>query len=316
MTLATSFIETQNISAADLLYRWVSRQVDAESLCWLNEKREQISNGAATRVFFTAFSAVPRYTGKHEIQPTVEELESASNACDNWFPANWTVDQAARTLLVLSLPFKDVEQYLLTLDQVFAAADVGELVALYQALPLLAHPERLCDLLAAGLRYRAAEGIRSNMTAVFNAVALQNPYPAEYLDNLAWNQMVLKALFVGSPLHLIQGLDERANPELARMLVDYAHERWAAGRDVSPELWRCVGKFANDEMLADLERVLAESHAQPYSNGKGQQKLLERTAAALACAECPLPQAPFLLAQYPELEADIQAGRLTWKNVK
>lgn len=316
MTFAISSIKTQNISAEDLLYRWVSRLVNTDAVNWLNEKRQLIKDGAATRIFFTAFSAVPRYTSKKDIQPTVEELESASNACKNWFPANWTVDQAARTLLVLSLPFKDVEQYLRTLDQVFAAADVGELVALYQALPLLAHPERLCDLLAAALRNRAAEGIRSNMTAVFNAVALQNPYPAEYLDNLAWNQMVLKALFVGSPLHLIQGLDERANPELARMLVDYAHERWAAGRDVSPELWRCVGKFANDEILTDLERILTESHTQPDSNGKGQQKLLERTAAALACAECPLPQAQDILAQYPELKADIQAGRLTWKNVR
>ncbi len=119
-----------------------------------------------------------------------------------------------------------------------------------------------------------------------------------------------------SPLYLIQGIDERANPELARMLVDYAHERWAAGRDVSPELWRCVGRFANSEMLADLERVLTESQLKTDANGKGRKKLLERTAAALACAECPLPQAQNILAKYPELQSDIQSGRLTWKNVR
>ncbi len=306
--MITTYIETQNITAEDLLYRWVSRQVNTEALNWLDKKRQQISEGAAPFLFFTAFSAVPRYTDKNDIQPTVEELESASNVCNNWYPANWTIDQSARTLLVLSLPSNDADKYLRILSQVFASADVRELVALYQALPLLPYPEKLCD--------RAAEGIRSNMTAVFNAVALNNPYPAEYLDNLAWNQMVLKALFVGSPLYLIQGIDERANPELARMLVDYAHERWAAGRNVSPELWRCVGKFANSEMLADLERVLIESHTQSDSNGKGQQKLLERTAAALACADCPLPQAEDILARYPELQSDIQAGRLTWKNVK
>ncbi len=308
MTLAINYIETQNITAEDLLYRWVSRQVNTEAFNWLDKKRQQISEGAAPFLFFTAFSAVPRYTEKNEIQPTVEELELASNLCSNWYPANWTIDQAARTLLVLSLPSNDADKYLRTLDRVFASADVRELVALYQALPLLPNPERFRD--------RAAEGIRSNMTAVFNAVALQNPYPAKYLDNLAWNQMVLKALFVGSPLHLIQGIDERANPELARMLVDYAHERWAAGRNVSPELWRCVGEFANSEMLVDLERVLTESYTKADSNGKGQQKLLERTAAALACADSPLPQAQEILAQYPDLQNDIQAGRLTWKNVK
>ncbi|MEO0686795.1 MAG: EboA family metabolite traffic protein, partial [Cyanobacteria bacterium J06649_11] len=300
MSLATNYyIETKNITAEDLLYCWVSRQVNSEAINWLNDKRKQISNGAATRVFFTAFSAVPRYTGKTDIQPTVEELELASNICKNWFPTNWTIDQAARTLMVLSLASDDIDKYLQTLDQVFAAADVRELVALYQALPLLPYPEKLGE--------RAAEGIRSNMSAVFNAVALNNPYPAEYLDNLAWNQMVLKALFIGSPLYLIQGLDERANPELARMLIDYAHERWAAGRDVSPELWRCVGKFANHEILTDLERVLTESETKNDSNGKGQQKLLERSAAALACAECSLPQAQVILARYPELKNDIQA---------
>jgi len=304
MSLTKKYTETQNIIAVDLLYRWISREVNTEAVNWLNEKREQISNGGAKRIFFTAFSGVPRYTGKSEIQPTLEELESGSN----WVPANWTVDQAARTLLVLSLPSDDVEKYLLTLNQVFAAADVGELVALYQALPLLPYPEKLCD--------RAAEGIRSNILSVFNAVALHNPYPAKYLDNLAWNQMVLKALFVGSPLHLIQGLDERANPELARMLADYAHERWSAGRNVSPELWRCVGRFANNDMLADLEYVLKQSHVQTNSNGKGQQKLLERKAAALACAECSLPQAKDILTQYPDLQADIQAGKLTWENIR
>lgn len=317
MTLATNYIETQNITAEDLLYRWVSRQVNTEALNWLDKKRQQISEGAADFLFFTAFSAVPRYTDKNDIQPTVEELESASNVCNNWYPANWTIDQAARTLLVLSLPSNDADKYIRTLDRVFASADVRELVALYQALPLLPYPEKVRDTpLASSFANRAAEGIRSNMTAVFNAVALQNPYPAKYLDNLAWNQMVLKALFVGSPLHLIQGIDERANPELARMLVDYAHERWAAGRDVSPELWRCVGKFANSEMLADLERVLTESQIKTDANGKGQKKLLQRTAAALACADCPLPQAQEILARYPDLQNDIQAGRLTWKNVR
>ena len=308
MSLSTTYIETQNITAEDLLYRWVSRQINTEALNWLNQKRQKISYGAADFLFFTAFSAVPRYIEKREIQPTVEELESASNICNNWYPANWTIDQAARILLLLSLPSDNADKYLQILDQVFAAADVRELVALYQALPLLPVAEKMHN--------RAAEGIRSNMTAVFNAVALNNPYPAEYLDNLAWNQMVLKALFVGSPLHLIQGLDKRANPELARMLVDYAHERWAAGRNVSPELWRCVGKFANSEMLADLERVLTESRIETDLNGKGQQKLLERSAAALACADCPLSEAKDILARYPELQNDIQAGKLTWKNVK
>ena len=114
--------------------------------------------------------------------------------------------------------------------------------------------------------------------------------------------MVLKAVFVSSPLHLIWGLDRRANPELARMLADYAHERWAAKRSVTPELWRPVGRFADSAIITDLEKVLA--------NGD----IDEQQAAALACAQSPLPQAEALLSRYPDLQSSIQQGNLTWSS--
>ena len=111
--------------------------------------------------------------------------------------------------------------------------------------------------------------------------------------------MVLKALFVGSRLAPIQGLDERANPELARILREYAHERWAAGRPVTPELWRCVGPFAVDaSAIADLERALGGDAA-------------EARGAALALAASPSPAALQVLASRPEAAA-IAAGDLTW----
>jgi hypothetical protein len=295
MICVTNTVVT-NVNITDWLHRWVAQRVSTEAITWLDEKRQQIESGANTRVFFTAFSAVPRYTGKNDLELTEEDIKAASAVRTGWSPSHWSVDQTARTLLVLALPQDNNTQYLRTLEQVFSAADVGELVALYQALPLLPFPEQL--------RERAAEGIRSNMTAVFNAVALQNPYPAEYLDELAWNQMVLKALFVGSPLHLIQGIDERANPKLAQMLIDYAHERWAAKRTVSPELWRPVGKFADAAMIPDLERAITDPDP------------VQQAAAALACAECPESGAQALLARYPNLLAEIQSDRLTWNSLR
>jgi hypothetical protein len=141
------------------------------------------------------------------------------------------------------------------------------------------------------------------MRAVFEAVAHRSPYPRERFAENRWNHMVLKALFVGSTLHPIEGLDERANPTLARMLCDYAHERWAAGRPVSPELWRCVGPHADAEALGDLQRVLATGGAS------------ERKAAALALAACPDAKASALLAQAPDLAAAVARGELTWDNL-
>ena len=55
--------------------------------------------------------------------------------------------------------------------------------------------------------------------------------------------MILKAIFIERPLYKIYGLDKRMNKPLAEMLVAYVNERWAAGRDVTPELWRLVVPF-------------------------------------------------------------------------
>jgi hypothetical protein len=281
------------MNAKQLLHNWLSSRIEQTALKWLEEKSDKITSGAPERVFFTSFSAVPRYTGKADLNLTVEEKEASQKVCRGWFPEHWRVDQVGRTLIVLSLPSEDIESYSKTLEKVFTTADVGELAALYQALPLLPHPSLHID--------RAAEGIRSNMTNVFNAVALRNPYPKKHLDNGAWNQLVLKALFIGSPLYLIQGLDERANPVLAQMLVDYAHERWAAKRTVTPELWRPVGKFITLEILPDLERILNEPD-------EAQQE-----AAALALANSTLPKAQkMLLNQRPDLQFLIRGKQLTW----
>ena len=276
----------------DLLDGWIAAASPDDGAAWLREKQAQIADGAADYVFYTSFSAVPRHTGKADLDLSEADREAADAARSGWRPGGWSVDQTGRARLVLSLPSADRDDYLATLERVFTHADMGESVALYQTLPLLPYPE--------AHRARAAEGLRTNMTAVFNAIALHNPYPAEQFDEGAWNQMVLKAVFVDSLLHAIQGIDERANAKLARMLVDYAHERWAAGRSVTPELWRPVGPFAEGAMLDDLARVLTDGTA------------TERQAAALALSDSPADRADEVLATQPDLRDAVQSGTLTW----
>ena len=226
-------IETNQITS--LLFNWLKVRLTTESLRWLELKIATITESAVEKTLFTAFSAVPRYLGKAPLSLSIKELETARQLIPGWNPINWTVDQAGRTLLLLSFKIEDRECYVATIDKILAAADVDETISFYQSLALLPYPEAFC--------WRAAEGVRTNMTSVFNAVALNNPYPAKYLDDLAWNQMVLKALFVGTPLHPIYGLKRRNNQQLSQMLIDYANERLAAKRTVSPELWELVIAF-------------------------------------------------------------------------
>jgi hypothetical protein len=115
--------------------------------------------------------------------------------------------------------------------------------------------------------------------------------------------MVLKALFIGSTLSPIQGLDERSNATLAQILSDYAHERWAAGRPVTPELWRCLGPFAEGILLDDLERLAT-------SKEEG-----ERRAAALALSASPDRRAPTVLAKIPDEARLVKAGSLSWDSL-
>jgi len=236
-------------AAIPLLDQWLARAVSAEGMTWLRAQCSAISGGDQ-RAFYLGFSSASRRVGKDDLKLGDADLAQAQKNAPGWNPRQWSCDQAARARLALALPSADPEVYIKILDKAFAAADVGELVALYQALPLLAHPAKLAA--------RAAEGIRNNIKAVFDAVALDNPYPAAHLDEDAWNQMVMKALFVGGPLGRIAGLDQRANGKLTRMLCSYAHERWAAKRAVSPDLWRPVSRALDDEALADVSRALQD----------------------------------------------------------
>ena len=52
-----------------------------------------------------AFSSVPRYTGKADLQLDDSDLKAADAARSGWDPSRWSLDQAGRALLLLSLSF-------------------------------------------------------------------------------------------------------------------------------------------------------------------------------------------------------------------
>lgn len=281
------------MTPVDLLRQWLEARLPADARAWLFNAADKLRGGNDTELY-RSISLVSRKIGKADLALAGAQLKAAHAARAGWDPSDWSNDQAARIYLLL-VSTADGATFLRRLDQLCITADVGELVAFYRGLPL--YPEQPRYAL------RAAEGVRSNMKAVFEAVAHRNPYPAEQFSELAWNQMVLKTLFIGSTLHPVQGLDRRANPALARMLCDYAHERWAAGRPISHELWRCVGPYAHGEMLRDLGRVL-EKGTDP-----------ERAAAALALASSPDPAADGMLVAYPELSKAVRQNQVSWQTL-
>lgn len=114
------------------------------------------------------------------------------------------------------------------LTRCYRTSDNEERAALLRALPLLPEPERFLPL--------ATDACRTHVLSVFEAIACDNPYPARHFDLASFNQLVVKALFVGAPLARVEGLRARHNPELARMVRDYVSERRAAGRAIPEDV--------------------------------------------------------------------------------
>jgi hypothetical protein len=283
------------ISAAQLLQDWICHRLAPEPAAWFREQLSRLTAQGTEKEVYLALGYATRKLGKSDLALSMEELSAATACRPGWDPGDWSIDQAARVAFVLASHRGDDAAFKTRLEKLFNTADIGELIAFYRAIPL--YPGAALHL------PRAREGARSAMQPIFEAVAHRNPYPGEHFDENAWNHMVLKALFVGSRLGPIQGLDARCNPRLTRMLCDYARERRAANRSVSPELWRCVGPHADASAMDDLARVL-EAGAP-----------LERRAAVLALIAARSAEADQRLAKAADVRDAALAGEFTWDDI-
>ncbi|MEM7146369.1 MAG: EboA domain-containing protein [Verrucomicrobiota bacterium] len=194
-----------------------------DALASLNATLDSLRENFSPRPFYYAFSGTTRHFGRGP-------------------------DQIARQILLLELAAQPRDTYLATLESLLGAADIREAVVILQTFPHLPEPEALVPL--------AREATRSNVVDIFDAIALDNHFPKDHFPEDAWNQLVLKALFIDRPLYRIQGLDDRANPTLAEAVSNLAHERWAAGREINPEAWRCcINHIATGTISTDLQSL-------------------------------------------------------------
>jgi hypothetical protein len=288
-------IQVDKETLSDFLLELLARKLDAKARDWLISKIHQIGNQPQPKDLYLTFSAIPRFLGKQSIEPDAKDIERALEIRTGLNIQGWTVTQAARALALCTYPHTDQQSYLKILDQLFSAAEVTELVALYSALPLLPYPEQL--------KARASEGIRTNMSVVFDAVVLNNPFPSEYLDEDAWNQMVLKALFMERPLFQIYGLEQRGNPRLSKMISNYAHERWVAGRSTSPEMWRPIGVHGTIGIYEDLEHLI------------GLDDPDQQAAAVLVADALGTREAQTFLDHHQEVVDEVKRNKTTWDQI-
>ncbi|WP_298914008.1 EboA domain-containing protein [uncultured Roseobacter sp.] len=229
----------------EVLYRIVSVRVGTEA-GWFNNQCAELKSSDVESDLHLYLGFVPRKLGKADLDPTPDEAAAVKDAYDGWSVDNWSIDVAARIYGLLV--FKPQRPFADMFKDLRRTSDAAEMIALYCGLALYPKPQSLA--------FEVGEGLRSNLRPVFEAICHHNPYPRDHFDEHRWNHMILKALFVGSELSPILGLRERANRELARILVDYAAERHAAGRPITEELWIPIEPFHTDpEIAALLDRL-------------------------------------------------------------
>lgn len=179
--------------------------------------------------FLATFTAAVRELGKAPLELHADERDALRAAGVAGVVDGWRLDELGRaTMLALvsrRLPVPELE---LLLEVCYQQGDGRERQALLRALPFVSNAEHFVPL--------AVDACRTNELPVFEAIACENPYPAAYFPDLSFNQMVLKAMFMGVPLARIVGLDRRRSSELARMAEDFANERRAAGRSVPADI--------------------------------------------------------------------------------
>jgi len=200
---------------------------------WLSDQLSLVAIEKRNRSVDLAFGLCARLLGKEPAALSAMQQGQLSQIMPGWkldaVPAH-----AVARMLVLTC-FSDPEQLAAQFTRLLRHADLQEQLALYRGLPLYPPSDALNDQLA--------EGLRGNMSEVFEAIAHANPFAGWHLDTHRFNHMVLKALFIDSTLAPIALLEQRNNVELAAMLLDYARERMAASRPVSAELWTLAMPF-------------------------------------------------------------------------
>jgi hypothetical protein len=274
---------------------WVSQRTDERGIAWFRGAVHDVAHAESERALGVAIGLAPRRLGKADLALSVAQLARAEALRPGLDPIDWSIDQLARVALMTASHTGGDTAFASRFDSFCATAEINELIALCRGLPLYPNPVLI--------EPRAREAVRSGMKPVFEAVAHRNPYPREMFAEDAWNQMVVKAFFIGSTLWPIQGLDERANPRLARMLVGLAQERWAAQRRVSGEVWRCVAPHADGEGIAALS----------YGWTTGNDR--ERLAIALALQTAPQIRLHLPAEELARFEAKLVLERINWPDL-
>ena len=269
----------------------LSKNLTTEEHKWLTKAITTISEQKTARKLYLNYSLTSSKIHKNSLV----DFTGTNEKLKDYLKKQQTNTVALARIYMLISALESDSSFKDAVKNLIQIADKSELETFLKYLVFLPNPK--------DYQFAAVEALRTNISTVFEAISKYNPYPAEYFTDQQWNQMYLKAAFMQLDLSTIEQIDERANADLARIISDYAHERWAASREIDPYFWRPISNFIDESLATDIKRLLQSDNSK------------ENKAAALVCYNSRLPIAKELLTNYPGLIAQIQEGKLTWNNI-
>ncbi|WP_157209784.1 EboA domain-containing protein [Marinimicrobium agarilyticum] len=267
----------------ELLTELMEERLSDNGRIFWNKAQSELQEGAEGQGFAKLLALASRYAKRQPLGLTETELAAAEGALPGWSPRAWNRLELLRVNLILARPDLPGDSFERDFEAQFRFADEGETCALYRSIPLLPQGERFV--------WRATEACRTNMQTVFEAIALDSPYPVTHFDDTAWNQLVIKALFLDCPLYRVSGLDQRLSPELTRMALDWAEERHSAGRAYHLGLWLCLGPHDEARVL----RLLTDHWPSASETERAAMVLAAERAGQQAWLASVEPQDPEVL---------------------
>ncbi|WP_100611663.1 EboA domain-containing protein [Confluentibacter lentus] len=260
---------------------------------WLEDKINHIISNKSTKDLYLTYSLI---ASKIDVNRALLMPNEGSEIFQYLLNHHTNYLELGRIYILAKVLEADKDFFTSKVSNIIQIADTTELETFLKYLILLPNPE--------AYKHVAVDALRTNITPIFDAISLSNPYPALYFDDKQWNQMYLKAAFMQRDLSAIVDIDKRANKELARIISDFAHERWAASRDILPYFWRPVSKFIDSVLLEDMKKLFSSPNEE------------EQIAAALCCFLSNNDKAKELLNENALLKQKVEQHLINWDTIK
>ena len=175
---------------------------------------------------------------RHVLSTDTEAVLSLFPAAARHARAEGRDGEEVRVELLAAVP-GGVDDVVRVASTLYRRGDSAEKRAVIAGLPVLDRATPWRPAVGGALVPLLRDALRTNDTRL--VAAAMGEYAAAHLDDAAWRQGVVKAIFTGIPLAGVADLDRRTDDELRRMVRDFAAERRAAGREVPPDALALLG---------------------------------------------------------------------------